>query len=371
MKATIGKAALVQALKAAAKVSPWFHAAMQVLSCLRLAVTDDGLVVEATDLDVTLRLPVEAEGLESGQVLVNTHRLLGIVSKMPAGAVALAVIDSHVVVTGSTGSRVELVAHTGDELVATWPALPTMPGGPGMDLDGVVLSRLLSACAGCVSSDESRPNLNGVYFRAGGGVLRAVSTDGHRLAQAEAPWEGDDMDGIILPADGVARLLEHVGKSVTLRREHGSLAATLPGGGELFIRLIDAAFPDYRQVIPKGDGQRVTLDVAEMRDALALTGAVASERTHGVRLEFGDALTLASDAPDVGKAQAVIGFAGDVPASHGLAVQMAVNTRYLLDALAGLGSERVALHVIEPLAPLLVRPVDGDAVLYVIMPMRL
>lgn len=380
MQCKVDKGDLAAVLRHAVKVVPG-KPAMDVLKCVRLTTADGSLTVEATDLDVTLRLPVAAAECVEGAACVDAKTIAAVVGKMPAGSLTLSMgsgEDARLAVEAENGSRVEVVTTPAE----VFPELPAMPDGPGLEMDGGELARLFGTVKHAVSSDLSRPNLCGVYFVApeGAGVLRAVATDGHRLAQAEvkAPDGCEPFDGHIVPSKGVDRLLEHTHGSLTLRWLDNALAASVPGG-EVFVRLIEAAYPDYRQVIPKA-GQAVVVDVAAMRAGVGVTATLASERTHGVRFDFGageQSVGLSSDNPERGRASAAVGFKGECPTADGKPVTIACNAAYFEQALAALDSTACEVQVNEGLAPLVVRPHrgEGDAggveSLQVIMPMRL
>ena len=374
MKATVDQGYMLQAVRSAAKVAP-AKPTMEVLASVRLRAADGRLWVEATDLDVTLIDRIDAVVGEPGAVCVSAKVLGQVLAKMPAGPLSLSFQGERLAVSVEGGPRVDAVA-TGDH---DWPELPQVPDCEPMVIDGRSLSRLLGAVRYAVSTDESRPNLNGVFLRATGSVLRAVATDGHRLAQAELAHDAPERDGVILPAKGIDRLMDAGAGDVALRFVDNSVCVGLPTGAVLFVRLIDAAFPDYRQVVPKGRGEPVRFDSAALTRTLGVAGVLASERTHGVRLAFSDGeVEASSDNPDLGHAVDRVAFDGMCPMDGDKPTVVACNVAYLAQAIAATGADKVALSVTEGLAPLTVRPWVGDGEqapevgsLHVIMPMRL
>ena len=375
MKATVDQGYMLQAVRSAAKVAP-AKPTMEVLASVRLRAADGRLWVEATDLDVTLIDRIDAVVGEPGAVCVSAKVLGQVLAKMPAGPLSLSFQGERLAVSVEGGPRVDAVA-TGDH---DWPELPQVPDCEPMVIDGRSLSRLLGAVRYAVSTDESRPNLNGVFLRATGSVLRAVATDGHRLAQAELAHDAPERDGVILPAKGIDRLMDAGAGDVALRFVDNSVCVGLPTGAVLFVRLIDAAFPDYRQVVPKGRGEPVRFDAGALTRTLGVAGVLASERTHGVRLAFDDCgeVEASSDNPDLGKAVDRVTFDGPCPMDGDKPTVVGCNVAYLAQAIAATGADVVATSVTEGLAPLTVRPWVGDGVqapevdsLHVIMPMRL
>jgi len=371
MKATVDQGYMLQTVRSAAKVAP-AKPTMEVLASVRLRAADGRLWVEATDLDVTLIDCIDAVVDYWGAVCVSAKVLGQVLAKMPAGPLSLHFEGERLTVSAEGGPTVAINAE-GDD---AYPELPAMPDG-GLTIDADGLSALLGAVRHAVSTDESRPNLNGVFLRHGDD-LRAVATDGHRLAQCSLPAvEGEPFDGCILPGKGVDRLLEHAaGGDLRLAFDVGTLGVALPTGALLFIRLIDAAFPDYRQVIPKALPEPVVIKADELTRALGVVGTLASERTHGVRLDFGAGesgqVEASSDNPDLGKACAHIAHEGDAPTDDGKLTVIACNVAYLLQAVRALDCDTVALHISGGLAPIVLKPAADGALdaLHVIMPMR-
>ena len=407
MKVTVSRGELLAIMRNAVKVAPT-KPTMPVLASVRLRAEDGRLWVEATDLDVTLIDRIAGDVSEPGAVCVGAKMLAQVLGKMPDGRLSLAFEGERLGVSVEGGPRVDAVA-TGDH---DWPELPQVPDCEPMAIDGGSMSRLLgsmrhavSACESpqvpdcepmvidggslsrllgavryAVSSDESRPNLNGVFLRATGSVLRAVATDGHRLAQAELAHEAPERDGVILPAKGADRLMDAGAGDVALRFVDNSVCVGLPTGAVLFVRLIDAAFPDYHQVVPKGRGEPVRFDAGALTRTLGVAGVLASERTHGVRLAFDDCgeVEASSDNPDLGKAVDRVAFDGPCPVDGDKPTVIGCNVAYLAQAISATGADVVAVSVTEGLAPLTVRPWAGDGEqapevdsLHVIMPMRL
>ena len=375
MKVTVNAGDLLAIMRSAVKVAPT-KPTMPVLASVRLRAEDGRLWVEATDLDVTLIDRIDGDVSEPGAVCVAAKMLAQVLAKMPDGRLSLAFEGERLAVSVEGGPRVDAVA-TGDH---GWPELPQAPDCEPMVIDGGSLSRLLGAVRHAVSTDESRPNLNGVFLRATGSVLRAVATDGHRLAQAELAHDAPERDGVILPAKGIDRLMDAGTGDVALRFVGNSVCVGLPTGAVLFVRLIDAAFPDYHQVVPKGRCEPVRFDAAALTRTLGVAGVLASERTHGVRLAFDDCgeVEASSDNPDLGKAVDRVAFDGPCPMDGEKPTVVGCNVAYLAQAIAATGADVVAVSVTEGLAPLTVRPWAGDGEqapevgsLHVIMPMRL
>lgn len=347
-------------------------ATMPVLSNVLLEATAEGsLRVAATDLDVTFDGHLTARVSEPGVVTVDGKRLFEVVRSLPGQEVDVEVGDEHRVVLRCRNTEFMLLGTAADD----YPSLPKTRGVELTPVDGLALRELIERTMFSVSTDESRPNLNGVYFRCmGEDRIRVVSTDGHRLSQGERPAGRGapipERDGVIIPRKGVAelkRLLDETGDAVSF----GFLENNLVVATEdlhLFIRLIDAAFPDYGQVVPKSSQHRVVLERLPFLASLRRIGILASERTHGVRIEVRPGrVTLLSDNPDLGKAREEL----EIEGFGGSELIIAFNARYVRQILEILTADRVEMALNEALSPGLFREHENDAYLFVVMPMRL
>lgn len=347
-------------------------ATMPVLSnALLEARTDGTLRVAATDLDVTFDGTMPARVERPGRITVDGKRLYEIARNLPGEEVALTVDDDQRVLVRCRNSEFVLNGLSADG----YPALPSAKGVQTLPIDGAVLRELIERTGFSVSTEESRPNLNGVYFQClGGGRVRMVSTDGHRLSQGERDLsrgeEIPERDGVIVPRKGiqeVRRLLDEVGNEVAFGFLENNLVLRA-NDLTLFVRLIDAAFPDYTLVIPRTTERKVVLDRAPFLSAIKRISILASERTHTMRLELTRTkLTLVSDNPDLGRAKEEM----EIDGYEGSDLTIAFNSKYVMEILSVLTGEKVALLLNEALSPGLIREHGNDGYLFVVMPMRL
>ncbi len=347
-------------------------ASLSVLSNVLLEASEDGrLRVAATDLDVTFDGALNSRVTEAGRITVDGKRLFEVVRSLPGEEVDVAVGEADRLTLRCKNTEFVLLGASAD----SFPQLPTARGVELTPVDGSVLRELFERTMFSVSTDESRPNLNGVYFRClADDRVRMVSTDGHRLSQGEracgrgAPLP--ERDGVIIPRKGVAeikRLLDEVGAEVAFGFLENNLVLEA-GDLTLFVRLIDANFPDYRQVIPKSSERHVVLDRVPLLNSLKRIEILASERTHGVRIELkGSAMTLSSNNPDLGSAKEEVAVEG----YDGGDLVIAFNAKYMREILGILSADKVELALNEALSPGLIREYENDGYLFVVMPMRI
>jgi DNA polymerase-3 subunit beta len=237
-----------------------------------------------------------------------------------------------------------------------------------------LLKRLIDRTQFAISTEETRYYLNGIYFHVvGSGAdarLRAVATDGHRLAQAEAPApEGSaGMPGIIVPRKTVGeiqKLLEDPAAEVAVDLSDTKIRITI-GGVVLTSKLIDGTFPDYERVIPKANDKVLTLDRSDFERAVDRVSTISADRGRAVKLSLAnDKMVLAVNNPDSGSAtdELPVGYEADP-------LEIGFNSKYLLDIAGQLTSQEAVFRLADPGSPTLIQDAGEADALYVLMPMR-
>jgi DNA polymerase-3 subunit beta len=236
------------------------------------------------------------------------------------------------------------------------------------------LKRLIEKTRFAISTEETRYYLNGIYLHPatqdGAPTLRAVATDGHRLAQAELPLPAgaDGMPGIILPRKTVHELHRLIESSETMLTVgvSASKARFEIGTVTLTTKLIDGTFPDYARVIPKANDKLLKVRNGEFVAAVDRVSTIASDRGKAVKLNLGDGrLVLSVNNPEGGSATEEL--AADYSSG---ALEIGFNARYLLDIAGQIESESAEFLLADPGAPTVVRDGSDAGSLYVLMPMR-
>lgn len=344
---------------------------MPILAHVLLNATRDELVVSATDMDVGLSGTYEAKVLQAGAVAVHARQLYEIVKSLSGETLELEKQENNWVELRSGASRFRLVGMAADE----FPALPTNAQTKSFTIPAANLARLIDRTIFCVSLDDNRHNLSGVYCESPKPkLLRLVATDGHRLALAEQTFETDIPieRGVIVPRKGfqeLKRVLSDTADGVTTVELgfSGNSGVLRAGNVMLSTRLVEGQFPDYTQVIPKGADKIVKLGRNAFAEALRRVSLLSQARAHGVRLRFTSGkVELVAEDPELGEAheELAVDYKGE-PLTIGF------NARYLLDVLALVTDEGVAFELSDDLSPGVLRPVEDPGFLAVVMPMRI
>jgi DNA polymerase III subunit beta len=371
MKLTIERAALLKALSHVQSVVER-RTTIPILSNVLLRADAGQLALSATDMDVEIVERVAARIEGDGQTTAPAHTLYDIVRKLREGAQ---------IEIETLGGRNEMVLRSGRSTftLACLPPedYPVMSAGElphRFALTAADLRTLIDRTRFAISTEETRYYLNGIYLHSTKSneapVVRAVATDGHRLARFEmaAPEGAAGMPGIIVPRKTVGevqRLIEDNEAEVTLELSQGKIRFTL-GDTVLTSKLIDGTFPDYGRVIPVGNDKELTVDKKEFEQAVDRVSTVSSERGRAVKLSLTNGrLMLSVTNPDSGSATEEIEVEyGSEPLDIGF------NSRYLLDIAAQLEGEAAVLKLADPGSPTLIQDRDTKGALYVLMPMR-
>jgi DNA polymerase III subunit beta len=383
MKVTLERAALLKSLGHVHRVVERRNT-IPILSNVLLRAENQALLLKATDLDLEVIERLAADVGAAGATTVPAHILYEIVRKLPDGAqVSLESNgDSGRLQLRSGRSRFNLQSLPERD----FPDLATGELGHAFNLATGDLKRLIDKTQFAISIEETRYYLNGIFLHTpdveGHVMLRAVATDGHRLARVEipAPDGAIGMPGVIVPRKAVAEVQKlaedpsmevRVEISATKARftfgpfDKGSGSA---GAGQVVLtsKLIDGTFPDYARVIPSGNDKRLIVDRAPFAAAVDRVSTISTERGRAVKLAVADAkLTLSVTNPDSGSATEELDV--DYDSSP---IDIGFNAKYLLDITDQLDGDTVLFKLADPGSPTLVQDRDGAAALYVLMPMR-
>jgi DNA polymerase-3 subunit beta len=349
---------------------------MPILSHVLLeAKKGNALHVSATDLDLSVSSEHPCEVQKEGALAVPAKHLFEIVRSLPAQEVTLKKAGNNYLEVRSGPSEFRIVGLPAED----FPALPKFEKVPFVDVAPAELLAQIDLTSFAASTDETRYNLNGVYFEPQGPVLRMVATDGHRLALSEKPLAGDYAlkRGVILPRKGLHELKKLLGESVDAATEkpetklgfaENSAIYRRPGV-VLAMRLIEGMFPDYKQVIPKQGEKIVKVGRLRLLETLRRVSILASDKSHAVKLELSPGLLkVLSQNPDLGDAKE------EVPVEYaGEPLKIGFNSRYITDVAAVLKSDDVQLELADDLSPGVLRGAGPEDAGYtaVVMPMRI
>jgi len=338
---------------------------MPILSNVLLVAKDNGLAVTATDLEVELVAEAEVAVEVGGEITVSGRKLLDICRALPEGSDIDISVSGEKVIVRSGRSKFSLVTLP----AAEFPTVEDIKAGQTIEIAQDVLGRLIEKTHFSMAQQDVRYYLNGMLLETGGKHLRAVATDGHRLALCEAELEGSvEEQQVIVPRKGVLELQRLMTGEGSLNIELGPNHVRIQLDGIRFTsKLIDGRFPEYDRVIPKESSNQLTAERGAFKSALQRTAILSNEKYRGIRLIIRDSgVVMQAHNPEQEEAEEEL----EVEYS-GEDIEIGFNVNYLLDALAAVDGDEVTLSVLDGNSSCLIRQPGKDDSKFVVMPMRL
>jgi len=340
---------------------------LPVLANVLVTAQTETLTMVATDMEVVLQaeehLPVE----EGGEITLPGRKLLDILRALPEESTVHLHIDNDRALLRCGRSRFNLATLP----AADFPAQEDISAEGELRLSQAALRQLLERTHFAMAQQDVRYYLNGLLLEVTDNGLRAVATDGHRLAYAETDAEVTAKVGlqVIVPRKGIQellRLLDNAEDLAVVRIGANHIQVVL-GEIRFTSKLIDGRFPDYQRVIPRDTARAIVADRVVLRTALARAAILSSDKYRGVRLRAEDhVLQVQAHNPEQEEAQE------EVEVSYGdESLEIGFNVTYLLDALGALTGENVKLAFTDANSSCLLTEVESMAARYVVMPMRL
>jgi len=339
---------------------------MPILSNVLLVAREGELLVTATDLEVELVASAKVTVESGGEITVSGRKLLDICKALPEGSDIDISVSGEKLVVRSGRSKFSLVTLP----AAEFPSVEDIKAGQTIEVSQELLGRLIEKTHFSMAQQDVRYYLNGMLLETGGKHLRAVATDGHRLALYEVEIEGAALDEqqVIVPRKGVLELQRLLDGEGNLNIELGANHVRIQLKGIRFTsKLIDGRFPEYERVIPKESSNELTADKALLRSALQRTAILSNEKYRGIRLIIRDSgIVIQAHNPEQEEAEEELEVN-----YNGEDIEIGFNVNYLLDALGAVDGDEVTLSVLDSNSSCLIRQPGSDEGKFVVMPMRL
>jgi len=339
---------------------------MPILSNILIVARDGELLVTATDLEVELVARAEVDVEAGGEITVSGRKLLDICKALPDGSEISMSLGGEKLDVRSGRSRFSLATLP----AAEFPTVEDIRSEQTITVDQAVLSRLIEKTHFSMAQQDVRYYLNGMLLETGGEYLRAVATDGHRLALCQAAVDMGELSEqqVIVPRKGVLELQRLLGGEGNVDIQLGSNHVRIQLDGIRFTsKLIDGRFPEYERVIPRESSNELKADKDVLRSALQRTAILSNEKYRGIRLIIRDSgVVLQAHNPEQEKAEeeVEVEYSGDD-------IEIGFNVNYLLDAMGAVDGDDVTLSVVDSNSSCLIREPGNDDSKFVVMPMRL
>lgn len=340
---------------------------LPVLSNVLFQIKDKELKLTGTDLEIQLVATTELLEESQGEITIPARKLFDICKLLP---------ENKTINFESLEGKVKLSSGRSRFTLSTLPAtdFPTFDSSEcetELSIASKKLRKTIEKTGFCMAQQDVRYYLNGLMIESDGALLRAVSSDGHRLALHEEPLDKtqDEFRQIILPRKGVVelfRLLEDSDEGVKLQLSSNSIRIVL-GDLEFSAKLIDGRFPDYKRVFPEVDNKILILDKQEIKLALSRVAILSNEKYKGIRLDISEnCLKLEAHNPEHEEADEIVEIHYDEEP-----VVIGFNGSYMLDAISNVDTENVKISFSDTNSSCLIEAIDDSPTKFIVMPMRL
>ncbi len=368
MRFTISREKLLEGLQAVTPAVP-AKTTLPVLANLLVETTERGIRLSATDLDIAVSTEVVADVETAGAITIPAKKLSEIVRELPPSPVKIAASGEQRITLECGRAKFKLLGLPRDE----FPTFPSVRFQDAWRVKSGELQKLIHHTAFAVSTEESRPILNGVLWELRDDKMRMVATNGHRLAKMEVPVEGSTAPSsdLIVPPKALEQIkrLFPAEEELEIARGDNHLGFRSPFTS-VYTRLVEGPYPNYEQVIPKDNDRYCLADKAALTSALKRMSVIASDQTHRIKMSFNSGmLKFSVTTPDLGEAQ------DELPVQYtGDQLDIGFNATYLLEILRYMPTEQIRLTFKAPERAATIEPEgwdDPSKYLCLVMPLRL
>ena len=345
---------------------------LPILSNIIITTNDNSLSLSSTNLDIFCSDDLEAEVGQNGSTSVSASTFYEIVKRLPSGSeihASLSEEDSTLVLKCGR-SKFNLTTISPDD----FPKISHDDLNIQFVLSATELKRMIDKTKFAISNEETRYYLNGVFLhqtqKNSIDILRAVATDGHRLAQYDIPLPqgAKDMNGIIIPKKMIQelrRVLDDANGDINIQLNENKIKFSF-NNMQIISKVIDGTFPDYTKVIPQSNDKSITTNNDELKKAIDRVSTVSLEKSRAVKLSLSNnLLSLNVNSHDLGNASEDL----EIDYSYDN-IEIGFNSKYLLDITSQIQGKEVQILLSDSASPALITDPDQDGVIFVLMPMR-
>jgi len=340
---------------------------MPALKGILMTVADGKLTLTASDLDISINTFTMINDYEEGSVLVNAKLFSEIIRKLPNSLVRAEVNEKGILNISCLGSKFSIVTLPAEE----YPSVSTIENGTLIKINGYLLRKLIKRTSFAASIDEKKGILVGCLLNINNGYLEMVSLDGFRLALAKEYEVFDGEANVVIPAaslDIMEKIItDNLGESgIELYIEDKKIAIKAEET-EVIARLLEGDFIRYKDIIPTTYATKVTLSRTELLSSIERASLFSKEgKNNLVKFKVENGSVLVSSRSEEGNVNE------SIPADiEGGEITIGFNSKYLIDVLKNLDEEEISMELTSSTSATLIKPVDGDAFTYLVLPVRI
>ena len=337
-----------------------------ILSNTVIEALDGHIAFTATDMEIDIVEKIQSSTISNGKLTVSAHTLYDIVRKLPDGSEIIVSANENNLILSCGKSEFMLPTLPFDD----YPIMTEISGGKSFSISSVDLQNIIDNTKFAISLEETRYYLNGIFLHQNDNLLRAVATDGHRLAQAEInlPTGAEGMPSIIIPRKTVGelrKLLDDTEADIPITVSSNKIKFSI-NNCTLTSKLIDGSFPDYQRVIPKGNTKNLVISTKEFKEAVDRVSTISIEKSRAVKLSLSkNNLILKVNSHDSGNAseEMEVSFEYD-------SMEIGFNSKYLLDIALQIQGKDIQFSLSDSSSPALITDPEQEGIIFVLMPMR-
>lgn len=346
---------------------------MPILSNVFIEAHADGIDVTATDLEVGMKSSYAATVTKPGKVTISAKKIYEILKELPDSEIYFSTRENDWIDLRCGKAQFNIVGLSPDE----FPYFPKTDDCTFIKLDSSILNSMVEKTAYAICHDETKYSLNGVFIKAaekdGKIVLKMVATDGHRLAITEREFDGiltkELQKGVIFPKKGIYEIKritdDDPGEVLLSFMDNSSIIRK--GNTTMVMRLVDGDFPDYTRVLPVSNTKTAIINCSNFLHTLKRISILSSDKFKGIRLELQNGnMEISANNPELGEARESmeVKYGGEN-------IAMRFNAKYFIDVLSVIEESDVELNLKDELSPAILKPLNSNEFLSVIMPMHL
>jgi len=349
---------------------------LPILPNIILKAKDNELTLSSTNLDIYCADKIKADVSIAGEISVSAVTFFEIVKRLPSGSEVVMTMEEgeNEIILKCGRSKFNLSTLKTDD----FPIISDNDLSTNFVLSADELIRIIDKTKFAVSNEETRYYLNGIFFfffdRNSIQFLRAVATDGHRLAQYDIPLPhgAEDITGIIIPKKTIFELrkvLDDANGDVSISLNENKIKFTF-NDLKIISKVIDGTFPDYTKVIPQNNNKNFTTNNNELKNAIDRVSAVAANeesKSKAIKLSLEDnKLNLSVESQSKGSANEIIDISYD-----GDKVDIGFNSKYIIDICNEVDGEEVDISLLDSVSPAIILDKTDENLFFVLMPMRI
>lgn len=338
-----------------------------IFSGIHLLTKEDKLEIQAMDLNMAISCTIDATITEPGEIVVSAKHFAELISKLPAESVTISKnIENKTIKVASGKSEFQLLLMNEED----YPKFPAFTGNQSITISDNMIKELIKKTIFSCSTDEARPLFTGILVEVSDNKITFVGTNTHRLAIKSMPYPDAEPMSMIIPA----KVLAEISRNLTGDTNQNVIISLLNNQIMVVIdnvvivsRLIEGKFPDYKRVIPPKFAVKTKINIKELSGAVARVALFSTDGDYSIIKMSVDEneLTITSSSPDVGTGREVIACE-----TEGEKLNVAFNSKYILDILKNLEAEKALLSMNTSLSPVCVTCDEEPDYTYIVTPVR-